>query len=74
MKSISQFPAARAVSVNCQRRGGNYETCCVEGKPGHRGGIRTVNLLSSPLLSVLTVPPLSPLNMWTTDLIQLHLR
>lgn len=68
MKSISAFPAARAVSMSCQRRGGNYGTCCVEGKPGHQGGIRTVNLLS-----LLPVPPPSSLNLGTTKLIPLHL-
>jgi len=68
MKSISAFPAARAVSLSCQRRGGNYGTCCVEGKPGHQGGIRTVNLLS-----LLPLPPPSSFNLGTTKLIPLHL-
>lgn len=71
MKSISQFPAARAVSVSCQRRGGNYGTCYVEGKPGHQGGIRTSqSLLSSALrfFPLLHLPPPSiftkPVNLY----------
>lgn len=35
----------------CQWRAGHYEACCAEGKPGHRRGIRTVNL------SFLATPP-----------------
>lgn len=53
MKSISQLPAARAVRVSFQKRGGNYGTCCVEGKPGHRGGIKTANPYCLPSLWLL---------------------